>query len=69
MTELCELYNISRKTGSKWVDRFLRNGPAGLEEVSRQPRTYPHKTPYPSATSTQLAIARSFYSLRYHQMQ
>ncbi len=35
MTELYELYGISRKTGYKWVDRYLRKGPAGLEELSR----------------------------------
>lgn len=45
MTELCELYNISRKTGYKWVDRYLNNGPAGLEDQTRRPSTSPNKTP------------------------
>lgn len=43
--ELCELYNISRKTGYKWVDRYLREGPAGLEDLPRRPRTSPRQTP------------------------
>ena len=37
MSELCQLYNVSRKTGYKWVDRYLRVGPAGLEDRSRKP--------------------------------
>ena len=32
ITELCELYGISRKTGYKWIERYLRLGPHGLEE-------------------------------------
>jgi transposase-like protein len=38
VTELCALYGVSRKTGYKWIDRYLRHGPAGLEERSRRPR-------------------------------
>jgi hypothetical protein len=37
MTELCELYGISRKTGYKCVERCLEHGPEGLAERSRQP--------------------------------
>jgi putative transposase len=43
--ELCELYNVSRKTGYKWIERYLKHGPAGLEERSRQPHSSPHQTP------------------------
>jgi putative transposase len=45
MTELCELYSVSRKTGYKWVDRYLTHGPQGLEERSRRPSTSPRHTP------------------------
>lgn len=45
ITELCEHYGISRKTGYKWIDRYLRDGPAGLEERPRQANRCPHKTP------------------------
>ena len=38
ITELCAMYGITRKTGYKWIDRYLRQGPAGLEERSRRPR-------------------------------
>lgn len=44
-TELCERYGISRKTGYKWVDRYLRDGPAGLDDLKRAPHQIPHKTP------------------------
>jgi len=45
ITELCALYGISRKTGYKWIDRYLRHGPAGLDERSRRPRRSPTHTP------------------------
>lgn len=45
MSELCELYSISRKTGYKVVERFLKYGAAGLEELSRRPTRSPHRTP------------------------
>src|SRR6266498_4759536 len=44
ITELCELYDVSRKTGYKWIDRYLRQGPAGLEERSRRPHASPNRT-------------------------
>jgi transposase InsO family protein len=44
VTELCELYDVSRKTGYKWIDRYLRQGPAGLEERSRRPQASPNQT-------------------------
>lgn len=45
ITELSELYNVSRKTAYKWIRRYLRLGPGGLEELSRKPRNVPHATP------------------------
>jgi putative transposase len=45
VTELCQLYAVSRKTGYKWVNRYLTRGPAGLEEVSRKPHVSPRQTP------------------------
>lgn len=44
VTELCQLYGVSRKTAYKWIDRYLRQGPAGLEEHSRRPRHSPNET-------------------------
>jgi putative transposase len=46
VTELCDLYGISRKTAYKVIDRYLRQGPAGLEERSRRPHTSPNHTPH-----------------------
>ena len=45
ITELCDLYGVSRKTGYKWIDRYLRHGPAGLTERSRRPESSPNSTP------------------------
>ena len=45
MTELCELYGVSRKTGYKWIERYLAQGPQGLEDQSRRPGSHPNQTP------------------------
>jgi transposase InsO family protein len=44
MTELCERYGISRKTGYKWIDRYLHSGPEGLGDRSRRPEHSPNAT-------------------------
>lgn len=43
MSELCERYGVSRKTGYKWRERHFVDGLAGLEDRSRAPRTCPHQ--------------------------
>ena len=43
--ELCARYGISRKTGYKWVSRFLGGGYPALEDMSRRPRNCSHRTP------------------------
>lgn len=45
ISELCTDYGISRKTGYKWIDRYLHDGPQGLEDRSRKPYTAPNRTP------------------------
>ncbi len=45
MTELCQMYGISRKTGYKFVERYLSAGPEALEEHSRRALTHPNQTP------------------------
>lgn len=44
ISELCQLYGISRKTAYKWIDRYLRFGPPGLAERSRRPCHTPNVT-------------------------
>ena len=41
-TALCEEFEISRKTGYKWVNRYDAGGASALEERSRAPLTHPH---------------------------
>jgi transposase InsO family protein len=45
VTELCDMYKVSRKTAYKWIGRYLRQGPAGLEDRSRKPRNSPNRIP------------------------
>jgi putative transposase len=33
ITELCALYGVSRRTGCKWIDPYLRHGPGGWRSV------------------------------------
>jgi transposase len=43
-TELAQKFSISRKTACKWIRRFRRKGPEGLQEQSRRPRSCPWQT-------------------------
>jgi transposase InsO family protein len=43
MSELCARYDISRKTGYKWLARFEAAGRAGLQDRSRAPHGCPHR--------------------------
>ena len=38
--ELCQEYGISTKTGYKWRQRFLEHGLAGMNELSRRPKSH-----------------------------
>ena len=44
MTELSERYSISRKTGYKWMERYVADGVEGLKDRSRAPERCPHRT-------------------------
>ena len=46
-TELCRQYNISRKTGYKWLKRYEEQPAAGLDDRSHRPQACPHGTPDP----------------------
>jgi transposase InsO family protein len=41
MSELCERYEVSRKTGYKWLKRYRAEGWRGLADGSRRPRCSP----------------------------
>lgn len=44
ISELCEQFSISRKTGHKWVKRYRDFGRVGLADQSRAPKNSPGKT-------------------------
>ena len=56
MTELCERYGISRKSGYKWVERVAEGGRAALADRSRAPHHCPHRIP--EAIAAMLCTAR-----------
>lgn len=45
VSELCQAYGISRKTGYKWLKRYRAEGREGLRDRSRRPRHSPTQTP------------------------
>ena len=42
-TELCARYQVSRKTGYKWLGRMAEGGRAALRDLSRAPHRCPHR--------------------------
>ena len=44
ISELCDRYEISRKTGYKWLNRYKQDACCDFEDRSRRPRTVPHRT-------------------------
>lgn len=45
ISDLCAMYGISRKTGYKWAERYVEQGPDGLLERSHAARAVHNKTP------------------------
>jgi transposase len=45
VSELCRRFEISRKTGYKWLGRWVSEGLAGLEDQPVRPLNSPGKTP------------------------
>ena len=43
-SELCSRYDISRKTGYKWLNRYQAEGPDGLADRSHATHSCPHST-------------------------
>jgi len=45
MSELCEIYEISRETGYYWLRRYKHGGLEALKDLSRAPVRHPNQTP------------------------
>jgi len=45
ITDLSQIYDISRTTAYKWLRRYNDRGIIGLAEQSRAPKSCPHRTP------------------------
>jgi transposase len=44
ISELCRCFQISRKTGYKFLNRFKQEGIIGICDRSRKPKTSPYST-------------------------
>jgi transposase len=42
MSDLCKAYDISRRTGYKWLGRYESKGPSGLCDRGKAPHHHPH---------------------------
>ena len=42
VAELCRFYEVTRKTGYKWLERYEEGGIAGLADRRRAPRHHPN---------------------------
>ena len=51
MTEICDRYGVSRKTGYKWIARYAADGAAGLAVRSSRPQHSPQATASPVVTA------------------
>jgi putative transposase len=51
VTELCDRYGVSRKTGYKWIARYAAAGAAGLAVRSSRPTHSPQSTAGPIVTA------------------
>jgi putative transposase len=47
ITELCDRFGVSRKTGYKWIARYIAAGAVGLAPRSSRPHRSPHATTSP----------------------
>ena len=45
VSDLSEQYGISRKTAYKWMDRYIEQGPAGLDDLPPRARLVANRTP------------------------
>src|SRR5687768_6360259 len=59
MTELCDRFGVSRKTGYKWIARYAAGGAAGLAVRSSRPRHSPQATAAPVAAAI-VAVRRRY---------
>ena len=61
VTDLSNIYSVSRKTLYKWIDRFRLDGLEGLKELSREPLIHPNEVP--------LEIAEAIVALKRNKMK
>lgn len=45
ISSLCKRFNITRRTGYKWLERYFEYGLPGLTDKSKRPHHFPNQTP------------------------
>ena len=55
--DVCRDFGVSRKTGYKWVQRYVAEGARALEDRLRAPRTHPNAVA-PNVVEAILAVRR-----------
>ncbi len=45
VTQLSQIYGVSRKTVYKWIERYEMDQDSGLQDQSRRPHLMPRATP------------------------
>ena len=58
-SELCRRYGISRKAGYKWLERWITEGPEGLQDRRSRPHRSPLATP-PEVVEAILEVRRKY---------
>lgn len=61
LAELCRHYEITRKTGYKWIERYETAGAVGLEDRSRAPLSHPNAIE--TAMEDRIVEARAMHPL------
>lgn len=57
ISDLCQRFGISRKTGYKWLQRFKKEGDTGLADRSRCPHSF--RSPTPKEMETEVLSLRN----------
>lgn len=59
IAQLCRQFNITRRTGYKWIERYKNEGTAGLKDKSRAPLKQTNATP-PDIVDQILAVKHKY---------
>ena len=59
-SEASRVFGTTRDTVRKWVERYLREGPIGLLDISRRPKNSPRKIPAKKGPEAHKGLLQAF---------